>query len=235
MAAYPGCSLGDNIKFLGANYLASGKSEPSLSVQMQNLPGQGCAAALVQKQVKMCPGIKYELSFAMGYVNKVSDSQVVSNADCTVRWLTGTPGSWNSNDNYQSSPNYEIGFNHPSYKSFGPWTLHVSEGDLGVTKKKKKKNLFVDLTAVIQCTGPAGGAGLFVVRDIQLNQVGFVKARSLITDDEKENRVLERAGPTTNITEQLAPYFPDQKTVLSVSATTKNISKRDESVGDIEL
>jgi hypothetical protein len=29
----------------------------------------------------------------MGYVNQVGDSAIVSNADCTVRWLTGTPDS----------------------------------------------------------------------------------------------------------------------------------------------
>ncbi|OTA97444.1 hypothetical protein M434DRAFT_391906 [Hypoxylon sp. CO27-5] len=224
MAAYPGCTLGDNIQFSATNYQANGKSDPAVLVQMTNLPGSGCQAAMVQKQVKMCPGIQYELTFAMGYVNMVGNSQVQSNADCTVRWLTGTPSSWNNNDNYQSSSTYSIGLNNNVYKTFGPWSLHVAAGDAGVTKQKK--NLFVDLTAVIQCGNANGGAGRFVIRDVQLNPVGQV-TRSI--GEEKANVILERDDAATNITVDLAPYYPDQKKgAVLITSFTANVTKREE-------
>ncbi|KAI1382160.1 hypothetical protein F4677DRAFT_439963 [Hypoxylon crocopeplum] len=227
MAAYPGCTLGSNIEFSATNYLSNGKSDPAVLVEMTSLPSQGCEAAMVQKQVKMCPGIKYEFTFAMGYVNKVGDSQVVSNADCTVRWLTGTPSSWNSNDNFQSSASYPIGISNANYKTFGPWTLHATEGDPGVTKVKK--SLYVDLTAVIHCGNANGGAGRFVIRDIQMNPVGQLKARIPTIGEEKAGLVLQRDDSATNMTEELAPYYPDQKkgAVLITSFAT-DATKRDE-------
>ncbi|KAI2602387.1 hypothetical protein GGR54DRAFT_504900 [Hypoxylon sp. NC1633] len=229
MAAYPGCTLGDNIQFSPTNYLANGNSDPAVLVAMTSLPSSGCEAAMVQAQVKMCPGIKYELTFAMGYVNKVGDSMVTSNADCTVRWLTGTPATWDSNENYQYSDSYPIGLNNPNYKTFGPWKLHVTEGDPGVTKKKK--SLYVDLTAVIHCGNAAGGAGRFVIRDIQMNPVGQLKARSPTIGDEKAGLVLQRDDSATNITEELAPYYPDQKGEVLTASFTTNAAKRQELVG----
>ncbi|KAI2629159.1 hypothetical protein GGS26DRAFT_591828 [Hypomontagnella submonticulosa] len=224
MAAYPGCTLNDNIKFSATNYVANGNRDPAVLVEMSNLPGQGCEAAVVQKQVKMCPGLKYELTFAMGYVNKVGDSQVVSNADCTVRWLTGTPGSWNANDNFQSSDSYNIGISNPNYKTFGPWKLHVAEGEPGVTKVKK--NLFVDLTAVIHCGNANGGAGRFVIRDVQMQPVGSVKRDATI---DAGKIVWERDSAPTNMTQELEPYVPAQKTgdVLITSYAAK-AAKRQE-------
>ncbi|OTB18368.1 hypothetical protein K445DRAFT_9324 [Daldinia sp. EC12] len=226
MAAYPGCALDDKIKFGGANYLANGKSESAISVEMSSLPSQGCEAAMVQKKVKMCPGIQYEFSFAMGYVNKVGDSQVLSNADCTVRWLTGTPAGWTGTDGFQTSPTYNIGVSNPNYKTFGPWSLHVTENQVGVTKIKK--DLFVDLTAVIHCAGPVNGAGRFVIRDIKMNPVGQVQSRSLTLGDDKAGYVVQRDAAATNVTEKLAPYFPDQKKgeVVVVSFATNATEKR---------
>ncbi|KAI8966025.1 hypothetical protein F5Y11DRAFT_236586 [Daldinia sp. FL1419] len=224
MAAYPGCALNDKIKFEGVNYLANGKSDSAISVEMSNLPSQGCEATMVQKQVKMCPGIKYDFTFAMGYVNQVGGSQVVSNADCTVRWLTGTPSSWTGVDGFQSSPSYSIGISNPNYKTFGPWSLHVSENEVGVTKVKK--DLFVDLTAVIHCAGPTGGAGRFVIRDIKMSPVGQIQTRETI--GEEPAYIMERASATTNITEKLAPYYPAQKKgeVIVVSFEKKVNEKR---------
>ncbi|KAI1135037.1 hypothetical protein F5Y05DRAFT_406192 [Hypoxylon sp. FL0543] len=226
MAAYPGCTLGSNIEFSATNYQANGNSDPAVLVEMTSLPADGCSAAMVQKQVKMCPGIKYEFTFAMGYVNMVGNSQVQSNADCTVRWLTGTPSSWNTNDNFQSSSSYNIGLNNNAYKTFGPWDLHVSEGDPGVTKVKK--NLFVDLTAVIHCGNANGGAGRFVIRDIKMNPIGQV-TRSLTIGEEKAGLILERDDSASNVTSELAPYFPDQKKgAVLVTSFTKNVAKREE-------
>lgn len=228
MAAYPSCTLGDNIKFSATNYLANGKSDPAVLVEMTSLPSQGCEAAMVQAEVKMCPGIKYELTFAMGYVNKVGDSQVVSNADCTVRWLTGTPATWNSNENYQSSDSYPIGLNNANYKTFGPWKIHATEGDAGVTKIKK--SLYVNLTAVIHCGNANGGAGRFVIRDVELNPVGQLKARALTIGAEKAGLILQRDDSATNVTEELAPYYPEQKKgVVLVTTFTANVTKREES------
>ncbi|KAI1383093.1 uncharacterized protein F4822DRAFT_440774 [Hypoxylon trugodes] len=227
MAAYPTCTIGDNIEFSGTHYIANGGSDPAVLVEMTNLPNDGCHAAMVQSQVKMCPGIQYEFTFAMGYVNKVGDSMVTSNADCTVRWLTGTPTTWTGSDNFQSSDTYQIGVNHANYKTFGPWTLHVSEGETGVTKVKK--SLYVNLTAVIHCGNANGGAGRFIIRDIQMNPVGSLKARSPTIGDVKEDPILQRRDSATNITAELEPYYPDQKKgeVLLTSFTT-NATKRDE-------
>ncbi|KAI1774641.1 hypothetical protein F4818DRAFT_442134 [Hypoxylon cercidicola] len=209
MAAYPGCALGSNIEFSATNYLANGNRDPAVLVEMTSLPGDGCSAAMVQKQVKMCPGVGYELTFAMGYVNKVGDSAVVSNADCTVRWLTGTPASWNGDDGYQSSDSYHIGISNANYKTFGPWSLHVSEGELGVTKVKK--SLYVNLTAVIHCGNANGGAGRFVIRDIQMNPVGSLKARApVMISDGLFLQQRDDNSTANNVTEELAPYYPDQ-------------------------
>ncbi|KAI4861962.1 hypothetical protein F4820DRAFT_460540 [Hypoxylon rubiginosum] len=223
MAAYPGCALGSNIEFSATNYLANGKSDPAVLVEMTSLPGGGCSAAMAQARVKMCPGVAYEFSFAMGYVNKVGDSAVTSNADCTVRWLTGTPASWDGNDGFQSSDSYPIGKSNPNYKTFGPWKLHATEGDIGVTKVKK--SLYVNLTAVIHCGNADGGAGRFVIRDIQMSPVGSLKKARTIGE---ESFVLgQRDGgndtvAANNVTEELAPYYPDQEkgAVLITSFTT---------------
>ncbi|KAI1761658.1 hypothetical protein GGR53DRAFT_504790 [Hypoxylon sp. FL1150] len=229
MAAYPGCTLGSNIDFSATNYLANGNSDPAVLVEMTSLPGDGCSAAMVQAQVKMCPNIAYEFSFAMGYVNQVGNSAVTSNADCTVRWLTGTPASWNSNDGYQSSDSYPIGISNANYKTFGPWSLHATEGDLGVTKVKK--SLYVNLTAVIHCGGATGGAGRFVIRDIQMNPVGSLKARSPATLGEAF--VVQPRDDTNatsyNVTEELEPYYPDQKKgVVLLTSFVSDATKREE-------
>jgi hypothetical protein len=202
MAAYPGCTLGSNINFSPTNYLAGGKSDPAVLVAMTSLPGSGCQAAMTQNQVKMCPSTKYELTFAMGYVNKVGNDMVTSNADCTVRWLTGPPDSWNNNGGFQSSPDYKIGLNNGGYKTFGPWSLHVSEGETGVTKVKK--SFYVNLTAVINCGNAQNGAGRFIIRDVQLNPVGSAKARSV-----EVRGVVGGNATAGDILEELKPYYPD--------------------------
>jgi hypothetical protein len=73
---------------------------------------------------------------------------------------------------------------------FSPWSPHIAKGDPGVTKDKG--DLFVDLTAVINCGNANGGAGRFVIRHIEMNPVGQLKARS-IGDEETRGLILERA------------------------------------------
>lgn len=182
-SAYPGCTLDSNINFYVTRYISQGhpNGEPAALVEMTSLPAAGCQAALVQTQVKMCAGFKYELKFAMGYVNQVGNDAVVSDADCIVRWLTGKPSSWDGLDGFQRSPEYKIGKSNPTYQTFGPWSLSVAEGQTGVTKRKK--DLLVDLTAVIHCY-KTGGAARFILRAIELNQVGTTRKRSLNIDEE---------------------------------------------------
>lgn len=223
MLAYDTCTLGDTIKFSPTKYLFNGGSDPAILISMTNLPSQGCLAALAQAQVKMCPGIQYEFTFAMGYVSIVNNDPVVSNAECTVRWVTGTPDVWTSNGNFQYSDTYHMGpSSNPYYKTFGPWSFHVAKGDPGVTKSHKQ--LYINLTAVINCGGATNGAGRFVIRDIQLNQVGSVQKRSLTIGEKVELRGMS----VSNVTEDLEPYYPDQKVLIT--SATKNSAKRRESI-----
>ncbi|KAF2112387.1 hypothetical protein BDV96DRAFT_602304 [Lophiotrema nucula] len=228
MAAYPGCTLGSNIDFSPTNYIDQNNNKNrAVLVEMTSLPSSGCQAAMVQAAVKMCPGIQYELTFAMGYVNQVNDNPVQSNADCTVRWLTGTPQPWNSNGAFQSSPNYNIGVSNANYKTFGPWSLHVSKDDAGVTYHKKSN--FIDLTAVINCGGATNGAGRFVIRDVQMNPVGSVKKGRSVTEPltlENGGIVLRRADGG-NITDELAPYHPELKVLVTTfDKEAANLTKR---------
>ncbi|KAF1842220.1 uncharacterized protein K460DRAFT_409637 [Cucurbitaria berberidis CBS 394.84] len=224
MAAFPGCELGDKIKFAPTNFIdSSGGRNPAVLVDMSSLPNSGCQAAMVQADVKMCPGIKYELTFAMGYVNQVNNDAVVSNANCIVRWLTGTPTVWDNNGDYQSSINYNIGIGNPYYKGFGPWTLHVAKGDPGV--RHFRGDLFVNLTAVISCGGATGGAGRFVIRDVKMTPVGSVKKRSFTVGEgpafssnrQARGLILPPNNSTTKVTQEIAP-------VTSTTSTPQDIT-----------
>lgn len=228
MKAYPGSTLGQNVEFSFANYQANGASNPSLFVEFTNIQSGGRQAAVVQDKVKMCPGFKYELTFAMGYVNQVGDDSVTSNADCKVRWLTGTPDSWNNNDGYKSSEEYRIGVNSNAYKTFGPWTLTAAEGEKGVTRVKK--DLFVSLTAVISCEGPNGGAGRFALRDVKMNPVGSAKARSLTLGDELADSTDARTWSLKTRQEEPRPYNPPDE-VLSISFVPKEAKLRNRELG----
>ncbi|CAO2648150.1 Nn.00g090720.m01.CDS01 [Neocucurbitaria sp. VM-36] len=216
MSAYSGCTLGTNILFAPAVYTdSSGGKNNCLFVEMTDLPAAGCQASVVQAEVNMCPGIKYEMTFAMGYVNAVGNSAVLSNADCTVRWVTGTPSTWNSNENYQYSSDYKIGVNANSYKTFGPWTLHVTKGEPGV--RNFRGDLFVNLTGIINCQGPVDGAGRFALRDVKMTPVGSVrKVRGLTVgeelgrekEDEGEGEVEVLGNLTRSDALELQRYYP---------------------------
>ncbi|KAK0643373.1 hypothetical protein B0T16DRAFT_447339 [Cercophora newfieldiana] len=172
-SAYPGSVMPTDIEFSATNYGFTGGSTTALFVEMKNLPSGGRQALLTQKKVKMCPGFKYELTFNLGYVNQVSGSSVVSDATCDVRWLTGPPSGPNTNDNFQSSDRFSIGTNNKAYRTFGPWSVAVKEGDPGVTKIKR--SLYIDLSAVISCG--SGSNGRFILTDIQMNPVGFANLK----------------------------------------------------------
>lgn len=215
IAAYPGCVLGTDIIFSPTIYsIQGGGSTYALGVEMTNLPNDGCQAVVSQAQVKMCPGFNYELTFSMGYVNQVSGSDVVSNADCQARWLTGTPDTWNDLDGFQASPYYSIGISNPTYATFGPWALSVAAGDNGVTQSGP--NLYVDLTVVLDCYTPLDGTGRFVITDIELNAVSAITPRSLTIGEEKAGIIFEQRDKiVTNMSEALAPYYPTQGIVNS--------------------
>lgn len=184
---------------------------------MNNLPSEGRHAAVVQKQVKMCPEFNYDFTFNMGYVNQVNNGAVTSNADCTVRWLTGTPSAWNTNDGFQSSATYSIGASNPTYSTLGPWSLRVAEGDTGVTKVKA--SLYVDLTAVVSCNTPVGGTGNFIITDVEMNPVSQSTSRSPMIDD--GSTLEQRDSSATNISAALAPYYPTQEESEPLIATYK--------------
>ncbi|KAK5653024.1 hypothetical protein OQA88_9310 [Cercophora sp. LCS_1] len=173
-AAYPGSTIPDDITFGASTYtFGTGPNDKTraVSISMKNLPSGGRAAVITQKGVKICPGFRYELTFDLGYVNQVDTVGVVSDADCKVRWLTGPPSGPDTNGSFQSSDSYSVGKSNPVYRTFGPWSVVIKEGDAGVTKKKK--SLFIDLSAVVSCFG--GTNARVIMTNVQMNPVGFAK------------------------------------------------------------
>ncbi|KAI0133706.1 hypothetical protein BJ170DRAFT_174149 [Xylariales sp. AK1849] len=227
MAAYPDSALGTDIVFGASRYTPqTGSTVYALSITMNDLPAGGRHAGVTQKNVKMCPGFNYEFTFNMGYVNQVNSGAVVSNADCTVRWLTGMPDTWDGNSGFQTSPSYSIGASNPTYETFGPWALTVKEGDTGVTKVKA--SLYVDLTAVVSCNTPVGGTGHFIITDVEMNPTTQTTKRSPTIGEQAAAFALEqRDGNATEISETLAPYYPAQQggAELFESYTTGPIAK----------
>lgn len=229
LAAYGDAVLKTDIVFSPAIFTPqSGSSVYALSVTMNNIRTGGFHAALTQKNVKMCPGFNYDLTFSMGYVNQVNDAAVTSNADCYVRWLTGPPTVWSANEGYQSSPNYQIGASNPTYKTFGPWGVSIKEGDTGVTKVKA--NLYVDLTAVISCDTPVGGTGNFMITDVEMNQVGMSSKRAPIGEVEAALALQQRDSSAINITEALQPYYFPQTDVAPIVASYKSVNVKGRNV-----
>ncbi|KAK4504764.1 hypothetical protein PRZ48_002726 [Zasmidium cellare] len=227
-AAYPGCTLGSNVNFGPATYTgANGQSISAISVEMTNLPGSGCQGAVTAINAKMCAAFNYELTFTMGAVGQVNGQNVNSNAQCTVYWATGPPGSPGNNGNYQSSPSFSIQTNSNTFKTFGPWgPIHVKQGDPGV--EMHHGNLYVQMTAVISCKS-TGGDGYFALGDIELNQVGTAskKARGEAIDPaaKAEVVILTRDGSGFNITQALdKPYTPPDGDKVLVLAPPGNSS-----------
>ena len=205
-AAYPECQLGTNITLTPSYYTPqNGQTVISLGVDMDQIPAAGCQMALSQANVKMCPGFQYELTFSMGYVNEVGDSMVISNADCTVRWLTGKPDQWSDNDGYQTSPSYSIGASNPTYETFGPWSFNVAAGQQGVVQTGP--NLYIDLTAVLACNTPFNGTGRFIITFIQLEPVGTAITSKRAAAGLDAFLLDER--DLTGIANTLEPYYPD--------------------------
>jgi hypothetical protein len=125
-----------------------------------------------RKESSSAPVSNYELIFNLGYVNQVDGSSIISDANCDVRWLTGPPSGPFTNDNLLSSDKFTISASNQAYRTFGPWSLAVKEGDPGVTRIEK--SLYIDLSAVISCS--SGSNARFVMADIQMNPVGFAKS-----------------------------------------------------------
>ncbi|KAK4444890.1 hypothetical protein QBC34DRAFT_442107 [Podospora aff. communis PSN243] len=209
-AAYAPSNMPSDVRFSAANYQHPGGSTTALSVSMRNLPPSGRQAVVAQKNVKLCPGLTYELTFKLGHVNQVADSSVVSDAACDVRWLTGTPSRPFDNDAFFSSDKFSIGVSNRAYRTFGPWILTVKEGDPGVTRIKN--SLYVDLSVVISCS--AGSNARFVMTDIQMNSVGIGKTTEhalaavdvVVSDGDAEAPELESVSP---VFEELGSEVPE--------------------------
>ncbi|KAL1897449.1 hypothetical protein Sste5346_004187 [Sporothrix stenoceras] len=173
VGAYAGTTLGTNLDFGPTLFTdQSGNQVYAMGVTMVNITSGGFHGYIEQKNVKMCPGFNYDLTFSMGYVNEINGQLVSSLADCEVRWLTGKPDVWSDDDGFQSSPNYPIGASNPTYATFGPWTLNVVEGETGVTKTSF--NYYVDLTAVVSCNTPVDSSGYFIITDVLLTPTSAV-------------------------------------------------------------
>lgn len=208
MGAFPGTTLGTDVTFGASSYTwkAGEPAVRAISVKMDNLPQTGHHAMLTQKRVKICPGFNYELKFNMGYVNSVNNNNVVSNADCQVRWLTGVPSAPAATDGFRASPWYNIGASYPTYQTFGPWPMGAfAEGQAGVTKERM--NLYIDLTAVIQCTTPVGGFGKFIITAIEVNPTTPATKRSEMIGEVEELEELEKrdAKGSAEMAKQLRP------------------------------
>lgn len=220
-----GTVLGTDVTFSASSYTydPTKPATRAFGVSMKNIRAPGFNFKLSQKNVKMCPGFKYELKFNMGYVNQVDGAGVISNADCQVRWLTGPPSTPDSNDGFKSSPWYSIGISNPTYQTFGPWAVgSVKAGDPGVTKVKA--NLFIELTAVVSCRKPVGGSGQFIITDVQLNQVGMAKR-----SEDDSVRHLEQRNTTSVVSrpsvefEPIGPLQHTESTFVKVSARRRGL------------
>jgi hypothetical protein len=227
VSAFPGTTYGTDAKFGASLYTyAAGKpAVNAIGVSMNNLPSNGAGFSLMLRQanVKMCPGFNYELKFNMGYVNQVNGQGITSNADCTVRWLTGPPSSPSTNDNYLSSPAYQIGASHPAYQTFGPWAVGAATvGQPGVTKQGP--DLFIDLTAVITCASPPGGFASFVITDIELNPTTQVTKRSEEEEGSVRQLVEQRESDFKPVFVPIEPSKGVQNTTfVSVSARRRGL------------
>lgn len=176
VGAYTGTTLGTNLDFGPTIFTdQSGNQVYAMGVTMVNITSGGFHGYIEQKNVKMCPGFNYDLTFSMGYVNEINGELVSSLADCDVRWLTGKPDTWSDNDGFQSSPSYAIGASNPTYATFGPWQLNVVEGQTGVTKTGF--NYYVDLTAVVSCDTPVDSSGYFIITDVLLTPMSAVTSK----------------------------------------------------------
>ncbi|KAK9413951.1 putative Apple-like protein [Seiridium unicorne] len=209
LSAYGDSVLKTDIKFTASSYTtATGQSVPdALGVAMYNLPSGGRHAALQQTNVKMCPGFNYELTFNMGFVNVVNSNSVASTANCRVKWLTGKPDTYDSTGSYQSSDWYSIGSSNPTYATFGYWSFHVAEGQAGVTKKKA--NLYVDLTAVIDCYEPTNGEAHFIITDIALKPTTQITTTKRDALDAEPFLLESRDSNATDSSSALEPYVPE--------------------------
>ncbi|GAB0138702.1 hypothetical protein EsDP_00006928 [Epichloe bromicola] len=165
----PGCTKGDNVIVGGSiDYQDSHNFFP----RMSNLPGSGCAASIVQRKVKLCPGFKYELKFNARYVagQTTSAGTFTGTAKCTITWALGTDVSATNFGPYRSNTR---DISDPRYQTYPGWTFNINKGDAGVTKKSE--NFFVDLIGVVYCTPrKADDGGAVVVSGIDIQQVGTV-------------------------------------------------------------
>ena len=167
MAALSPSVQGTDVKF-GISYYTPAVGDPTygLNVAMYNM-NSGGRSAVVSQNTKVCPGFNYELTYATGYYNTVNDAQVENSLDCDTRWVAGMPNSATDNNGYPDGARGTVGVSNQGYRSFGPWEVPtIKEGGRGV--RKFRASLYFDLTAVITCRGPNGGAGGFVMTNIEL-------------------------------------------------------------------
>ncbi|KAK0616997.1 hypothetical protein B0T14DRAFT_524149 [Immersiella caudata] len=213
LAPYPGTTMGAgmNMEPIATNYKYDPAKDPVMAIgfKANNIPAAGYHLLLSQKEVKMCEGFNYEMTFALGFANQLNGEGVVSNADCKVRWLTGPPSAHNTDDGYKSSLSYSIGSSNPTFKTFGPWTLNVKKGDKGVTSSHG--NLYIELSAVISCYQPPGGYGLFILTDVQMNPIGKVSKRMETLGNETFGFPLidSREIAPVDMESLLQPYHPE--------------------------
>jgi len=141
-----------------------------------------------------------------------------------VQWFTGTPDAYGNTDGFQSSPTYSIGPNNPTYQTYGPWSLTVANGSAGVTEVGP--NLFLDLTAVLDCGNAAGGQGVFALTDIEMTPVSAVaKARSLEAVEHERLSANEIRGRSIDGLGQLTAYPLGELVASTYIAKSANLTR----------
>ncbi|KAK2616707.1 hypothetical protein QQS21_000319 [Conoideocrella luteorostrata] len=165
----PGCTAGGNV-IIGRS-VDAGDSK-NFFPQMSSLPSSGCAASIIQRQVKLCPGFNYQLKFNARYIagKTVGAGTFTGTAKCSITWALGTAVTATNFGNFQHN-SWDV--SDARYKDYPPWTFNVKKGDPGLTKKSE--NFFVDLIGVVYCTPQkADDGGAIIVGGIDIEQIGTV-------------------------------------------------------------
>lgn len=209
-AAFPGSTLDTDIKFGRSNYSpAVGDPTTGLSIKMYNMISGGRHGLVQQKGTKVCPKFHYELTYRLGSVNTVNDISVESSLNCDVKWVAGTPSSPSDTGGFPAGGLGSVGVDNRGYRTHGPWEVPlIQEGQAGV--RKFRASLYFDLSAIISCRGPNGGAGGFVLTHIELKATKFAeRGEETLTVGGQTlhiGQLVERADkPATNMTLLLVP------------------------------
>lgn len=86
-----GCNFGSNVVINSADLTIDDTVYQVAGVTMTNMPSTGCSATLSQKQVKICPGFEYALTFNAFYPQGFTRGglTIENGKPCKISWVWG--------------------------------------------------------------------------------------------------------------------------------------------------